>query len=180
MHPKTHSSLQRMGWLSLAMMAAGMTGCSSFNLPQLPTFSLNQSEPKYISVDSGVELQGATSEELYHKVRQARAQNSIVLQVIGDETPVRVLPLPPGEKSVFVSNLLTQTGVQRKLGAVDAVLFRHSPDTIGGIRMVVKMSSDKRTVRPESDYALRAGDRLRVEKAASPGLQELIQMTLGF
>lgn len=153
------------------------TGCTTLNLSSSP-FS-KPSSPEYRGIDSGFELDLASGEEIYHSVRQARTQNAIVLQVAGDNTPVRVLPLPPGQNSVFVSDLLKQTGVQKKLGSLQATLFRYSSDTIGGIPMVVKMAPDGRSVRPVSDYALHAGDRLQVSKAASPAMKGLVNMVLG-
>ncbi len=155
------------------------TGCTSLKLPN-NAFS-KPSSPEYQGggIDSGFELDQSSGEQTYHSVRQARAQNAIVLQVAGDSTPARVLPLPPGQKSVFVSDLLKQTGVQKKLGSVKATLFRYSTDTIGGQPMEVKMAPDGRSVRPVSDYALHAGDRLRVSKAASPAMKGLVNMVLG-
>jgi hypothetical protein len=153
------------------------TGCTSLNLPA-HAFS-KPSSPEYQGINSGYELDPRSGEQAYHSVRQARGQNAIVLQVAGDDTPVRVLPLPPGQKSVFVSDLLKQTGVQKKLGSLEATLFRYSPDTIGGLPMVVKMAPDGRSVRPVSDYALHAGDRLRVNKATSPAMKGLVNMVLG-
>ena len=134
--------------------------------------------PEYQGI-GGFDASLSTSEEVYHSVRQARAQNSIVLQVDGDSTPVRVLPLPPEQRSVYVSDLLKQTGVQKKLGPLNATLYRFSPDTIGGLPMEVKMSKDGESVRPVSDYALHAGDRLQVHKAAYPALDGLVNMVLG-
>lgn len=179
MHFRPQSGLSRLGWLSLAVLATCLSGCSSFKLPSFNAFGLSNSKPKYVGLQPGFESDVALSQEIYNKVREARAQNSIVLQIVGDESPVRVLPLPPEQKSVFVSDLLNQTGVQNKLGAIDVVLYRHATGTIGGIRMEVKMANDKRSVRAESDYALHAGDRLRVEKAPHPGLEKLIRTTLG-
>ncbi len=103
----------------------------------------------------------------------------MVLQVIGDDVPARVLPLPPGTHSVYVSELLTQTGVLKKLDNVDATLFRSSTDSIGGIPMEVNMSKDGKSVRPESDYSLQAGDRLMVSKATNPAAQAMFNAMLG-
>ncbi len=153
------------------------SGCTALNLPA-SAFS-KPSSPEYQGLDPGFGLDSTSGEQTYHGVRQARAQNAIVLQVEGDSTPVRVLPLPPGQKSVFVSDLLKQTGVQKKLGSLEATLFRFSQDSIGGVPMVVKMAPDGRSVRPVSDYALHAGDRLRVSKAASPAMKGLVNMVLG-
>jgi hypothetical protein len=135
---------------------------------------------KYVGMEVGFEADASLSQEIYNKVRPARAQNSSGVQVVGDDEPLRVLPLPPEQKSVFVSDLLKQTGVQQKFGAVDAVLYRPAPGSASGLRMVVQMSKGKRTVAPESDYALKPGDRLRVEKAPHPGIQQLLEMAVGF
>ena len=98
---------------------------------------------------------------------------------MGDKQPIRVLPLPPEGQSVFVSTLLNDTGVLEKLGTIDATLYRNSPHTIGGIRMEVKMTPGHNAVRPESDYALRPGDRLHVRKVEHAALTSLVSGVLG-
>lgn len=116
---------------------------------------------------------------MYKKVREAKAQNSIVLQIAGAEPPIRVLPLPPEGQSVFVSDLLNQTGVVKELGRIDATLYRDAPGMPAGIKMAVKMSHDHEQVRPESDYSLRAGDRLSIQKARAPAMNGLLSGLLG-
>ncbi|WP_182868050.1 hypothetical protein [Stieleria mannarensis] len=120
---------------------------------------------------------GALTEEAYHKIRQAKTQNAVVLQVAGDEQPVRVLPLPTGQQSVFVSELLTQTGVLKKLGDVQATLYRPSPDSIAGVRMDIKFADDG-TVEPTSDYGLRPGDRVQVQPITTTPIESLVKMAL--
>lgn len=174
---------RRSTWLSLAMLALGCTGCHVLNLPTAGIFSINKEDPRsrYIGLDPGFELDADESQEIYNKVRQAKAQQSVVLHVIDDDLPPRILPLPASEtgKSVFVSDLLGQTGVQHKLGAVQVVLIRPVADSSGGLRMPVNMDKEKRSVLPESDYALQPGDRLRVEKAPPPSIRHLVEMALG-
>ncbi len=180
MHTSTpQPSLRPFGLFSVAILAIAMSGCQTLNLPAV--FSSEQGSPHYVGLgaEPGFQLEPSRSEEIYHKVRQAHAQNSIVLHIVGDDTPARVLPLPPEQKTVFVSDLLEQTGVRKKLGSVDAILYRYAQGTIGGVRMKVKMSEDKRTVRPESDYALRAGDRLEVVKAKHATLDKLLDLAGG-
>ena len=180
MTPLYSHQLPKFGQIWLALIMATASGCTSLRLPDLPAlpFSAPRSDD-YQGIDANFKLQPSDSERTYHSVRQARSQNSIVLQVAGDKTPVRVLPLPPGQQSVCVSDLLKQTGVQKKLHSIEATLYRHSTSTIGGIPMAVKMSPDGRSVRPESDYALQAGDRLKVKKAASPAMKGLLNAVLG-
>ncbi|MEO1528297.1 MAG: hypothetical protein AAFX06_22980 [Planctomycetota bacterium] len=122
--------------------------------------------------------------EAYQRVRQAKAQNSIVLQVQDDSSPIRVLPLPSDEqspgmpKSAFVSELLTQTGLTKRLGSsLRATLYRPAPDSIQGIRMVVSFREDG-TIDPSTDYALQPGDRLHVTKRQSTGLSSLTDLIL--
>ncbi|MFK8112565.1 MAG: hypothetical protein AB8B91_10195 [Rubripirellula sp.] len=162
----------------LILFAMGLmvtTGCTSLNLS-----ALSLGEPEGYNYEPGeLSIQPSASEQVYQAVKQARGRNAIVLQVTGDSTPVRVLPLPEGAKSVFVSDLLKQSGITRKLGSVEATLYRNSTDAIGGIPMEVKMASDGRSVRPESDYALRAGDRLQVSEAPSPAMKGMMNMLLG-
>ena len=144
-----------------------MSGCN--------TFQMKKSGARYQGI--GIEL-ASESAESYHSVRQAKAQNSVVLHVVGDEQPFRILPLPPEGRSVFVSNLLRDTGVLKRLGGVDVALYRPSPHAIDGLRMDVQLASDKQSVRPECDYALQPGDRLRVAKAELDTVQTLLNMTL--
>lgn len=121
--------------------------------------------------------------ETYQRVRQAKAENAVVLQVQNDSSPIRVLPLPTDElspgtpKSVFVSELLTQTGLTRRFGMMEATLYRPSPDSIQGVRMVVSFREDG-TIDPSTDYALQAGDRVHVTKRQVTGLSSLTDMIL--
>lgn len=105
--------------------------------------------------------------EVFRRLREAKTQNSVVVQVAGDPEPFRVLPLPPEGDSVFVSDLLSQTGIQRKLGRVAATVYRVTPASPLGLPMEVRFDS-RGEVRPDSDYALRAGDRLKVARAETP------------
>lgn len=163
--------------LCLITTTFAASGCATLELPNSP-FSKQSRE--YQGVDSGYDGgQSAVSQQIYHAVRQAKAENGVVLQVIGDDTPCRVLPLPPGAKTVYVSEMMTQTGVIQKLEHINATLFRYSTDAIGGIPMEVKMDKEGRHVRPESDYALQAGDRLMVSKAPHPAMQSLVNALLG-
>lgn len=126
----------------------------------------------------GETADGSLSMETYQRIRQAKAEGAVVLQVAGDEAPIRVLPLPESPRSVFVSELLTQTGVMKRFGRVDATLYRPSPESISGIRMDVQFDGDG-VVEPASDYALRPGDRLHVRKKASRNsIQGLVDMAL--
>lgn len=146
----------------------------------------SNSESRLDTVGSGASLSSGTfNEEVYRKVREAKANDSIVLQIIGDRTPVRVLPLPPASgsnpqgQSVFVSTLLKQTGVDERFGRLEAVLYRHSPESVEGLRMEVQFADHGAgDVRPESDYALRAGDRLVVREGQFGGLSSLVDMAL--
>ncbi len=144
-------------------------GCSALK-------TSNPSSSLYEGV--GIELTEARSADTYLAVRQARAQNAVVLQVVGDEQPLRILPLPSDDKSVFVSNLLKQSGVLEKLGHVDVTLYRPSPHAIDGLKMAVKINPKGNGVRPETDYALQPGDRLRVSKVERDYLEALLDMTL--
>lgn len=159
--------LRKLTFLGLiAALTAGVSGCGSL---KIPVFQTPSGSGPYVPVGTGVVLAGSESKDVYMKLRQAKRENAIVLEVIGDDEPIRVLPLPPGQSSVFVSQLLQQTGVQAKLGSVEATLFRATSDTVSGIPMEVRMDEHGETVRPESDYALRPGDRLRVsEKEYNP------------
>ncbi|TWU64751.1 MULTISPECIES: hypothetical protein [Crateriforma] len=158
---------------ALLFAAILTTGCSSLSIP---AFKPPAPDVPYQPIGEGVTLAGTATQDMYQRVRQAKRENAIVLEVVGDEQPTRVLPLPPGQKSVFVSTLLQQTGVLAKIGAVDATLYRYTSDSVSGIPMAVKMSEDGDQVRPESDYALRAGDRLQVSERKFDSLNSLMEM----
>lgn len=150
----------------VALLAVTSVGCGSL---RIPVFQAPSGSQTYMPIGSGITLAGTESRQVYEKLRQAKRENAIVLEVVGDDEPIRVLPLPPEQTSVFVSQLLQQTGVQDKLGSVEATLFRATSDTVSGIPMEVRMDELGESVRPESDYALRPGDRLRVsEKEFNP------------
>ncbi|MCA9136710.1 MAG: hypothetical protein KDB00_08125 [Planctomycetales bacterium] len=120
---------------------------------------------------------GSMTMEAYQKIREAKAQNAVVLQVAGDSQPVRLLPLPAGEKSVFVSELLSQTGVLKKLGKVEATLYRPAPESITGVRMDIKFD-DSGKIDPASDYGLRPGDRVQVRKQSTSAIQSFVKMAM--
>lgn len=139
-------------WICLVALAAA-PGCQVLGKPARGAVA-----------DEATPLRGNASVEVYQRIREAKSQNSIVLQVAGDSTPIRVLPLPPDGRAVFVSDLLQQTGVLDKLGHVRATLYRNTPQAPSGIPMEVRFDEASGAVRPEADYALQAGDRLKVVK----------------
>lgn len=164
------SCLLRCGLLLLLPV---LTGCGSLTIPHT-AFSKAAPDP-YGAQANGFEGDPSIAEKLYHATRTAQAQNSVVLQVVGDSDPARILPLPPEGQTVYVSQLLNQTGVMKRFGGVHATLYRYSPSVIGGVRMAVKMSKDGSSVRTESDYALQPGDRLKVEELATSVIGLLLQ-----
>lgn len=121
---------------------------------------LGQADPS-LTADG---LQAPQSRELFRQIRQAEANQAVILEVVGDSPPFRVLPLPPEDQSVFVSELLAQTGVQEKLGRIKAVVYRATPEIPAGLPMEVRFYPRGGEIRAECDYALRPGDRLRVAK----------------
>lgn len=200
------SPVHRLLGCVLCMIPVLLSGCSLFSTPglKMPTLPGLTSPPiptqaevqaNYVPVGSTASLPSATfNQEVYQSVRNAKANNSIVLQVLDDDTPIRILPLPSAEgsasdpavaspgggRSVFVSTLLNQTGVMRKLGKAQAALYRPSPENYEGIRMDVLFSAHStEQVRPESDYALRPGDRLVIRKDDRMGMSSFIDMALG-
>lgn len=178
--------------MSLALCS---TGCSMLKIPSLSTLSgmspppvpemtaptsppLGADQGTFPGALPGAGAPSSAMESVYYATRQAKAQGGIVLHVQGADPPVRVLPLPDDGRTVYVSQLISQSGVDEKLGRFDATLFRHSPMTIGGLRMDCKMSSDGKQIRAECDYALKPGDRVRVRKASGGGLGGLVDLVL--
>ncbi|MEM6690685.1 MAG: hypothetical protein AAF664_14720, partial [Planctomycetota bacterium] len=117
-------------------------------------------------------------ERVYYATREASDRNAIVLQIIGDDSPVRVLPLPQDGTPVYVSQLVHQSGLGGKLGGLDLTLFRYSTGSVSGLPMECKIDRDARAVRPETDYALHAGDRLQVSEATL-SFSTLVNRVLG-
>lgn len=194
---------RRLGASVLFVLPLLLSGCSLFSTSAMkfPSMSGFASRPipsqmelqaNYVPVGSTATLpSGSFNQEVYQSVRNAKANNSIVLQVLDDDVPIRILPLPSpgtgandgsasGGRSVFVSTLLAQTGVMRKLGKAQAALYRPSPDNYEGVRMDVLFAEHStEQVRPESDYALRPGDRLVIRKDDRMGMSSLIDYALG-
>ena len=165
------------GLLLLATLALSAPGCTSLNLAGLPLTGKLAEESRYKSMDGEFRTAATMSEQSYHSVRQARAEGAIVLEVAGASG--RVIPLPANGQTVYVSNLLKQAGIHEEFKFIDATLFRHSSESIGGLPMIVKMTNDGDRVRPETDYALQPGDRLRVQKGTSPALKGFLSTLLG-
>ncbi|MAI71263.1 MAG: hypothetical protein CMM01_10150 [Rhodopirellula sp.] len=153
------------------------TGCTSFDLPG--TAFQRPANPDYLSANSSLDLHHSVQEKAYYAVRQAKLENGVVLEIAGDSNPARTMPLPAAGQSVYVSDLLEETGVLAKLEHVEATLYRYSSGTVNGMPMQVQMSDDCSSVRPESDYALQPGDRLRVRKVANPAMGKLYNAFLG-
>ncbi len=149
-----HARSRRTAIWAICLAAIGLgSGCRLFQKP----------DQEALAAES-MPLRANDSAEVFQRIREAKSQNSIVLQIEGDSSPIRVLPLPPDGQSVFVSDLLKQTGIQDKLGRIQATLYRPTVETPSGIKMAVKFSERGGAIRPESDYALQAGDRLKVAK----------------
>jgi|GEM_PF-2058669 len=129
-------------------------------------------------LETTLPLQGSDSADACQQMRQARSQNSIVLQVDGDSKPVRVLPLPPDGKPVFVSDLLRQTGIQEKMGKMLVTVHRGSPVDYEGAKMDVRFDEDGESVRPETDYSLQSGDRIRIRKNPKTAFSNLVDQIL--
>ncbi|NND98629.1 MAG: hypothetical protein HKN47_15010 [Pirellulaceae bacterium] len=150
------------------------TGCSTFD------FSPSGEGVPYIGAEPGVMLlDPSETEETYNAVRQARSRNAVVLHVMGDSDPIRILPLPQDGKTVLISDLLRQSGVQKALKSIDVALIRTMPHMHTGHRMDVKMNGNGEQVRPETDYALRPGDRIQVAKYRADKTKSLIGAALG-
>lgn len=165
------------GVVLLILCAPVLSGCTT---PlAIPNTVFNRADQStYEGLGGGFDGNASLAQKLYNDTRRAVSENSVVLQVAGENPPTRILPLPPPGQSVYISQLLEQTGVMQKMGGVSATLYRYSPAVIGGAPMVVKMSKDNDSVRPESDYALQPGDRLKVERASMGGLGELFSLSM--
>jgi hypothetical protein len=164
-------------YFGILLMGVGIltsVGCSSLTVPKTAFSNRSKIDPS--AYENGFELDTGSAEIIYHAVRAARGNNAVVLQISGEKAGIKTLPLPEDGQAVYVSQLLTQTGTMKKLGGVSATLFRYSTSTIGGLRMEVKMSPDFSTVRPECDYALQPGDRLRVSRSSSSALNQLFEV----
>lgn len=188
------------------LLAVGFTsGCSLFSTGGMGAGGLSlmglgslQGESShdntYVPVGSDAALPSTSfSQEAYQAVCKAKQENAIVLQILENDEPVRVLPLPLASgppatsagvgttpSGIFVSSLLTQTGVLQKYGRVQGALYRPSPSSFEGVRMDLIFSEhDKHQIRPESDYALRAGDRLVIRKDDSIKLNSILDLALG-
>lgn len=156
-------------WLITAMAIGSMAiapGCNVFR--------------KKDNAASGGEfaLHEADSADVFKRVREAKSQNSVVVQVASDSAPVRVLPLPPDDRTVFVSDLLKQTGLQDKMGPMRVTLYRANSQAPMGIPMEVKFTTRGGDVRPEADYALQAGDRIRISKDDRSAWGEMLNQFL--
>jgi hypothetical protein len=165
----SHRSLVRLTWIH-SLAAAGclvFSGCSALNKASLDPM-----------IEGAAPLQGSDSAELYQRIRQAKTQNSIVLQVQGDSEPVRILPLPPDGRAVFVSDLLRQTGVQEKMGRMHVVVYRSSPVDFAGAKMDVRFDESGETVRPETDYHLQSGDRIKICPDPTSAMSRLFDQML--
>ncbi len=152
--------------LSLGMLLS-LTGCSVFG----------KSSAKGLG-EKPIALEGSDSAEAFKRLKQAKSQNAIVLQIDGDSMPIRVLPLPPDGRPVFVSDLLKQTGIQEKMGRILVTVYRPADDGYSSARMDVRFDQSGEKVRPECDYSLRAGDRIRIVEDTNTGITSMLDSLL--
>lgn len=110
---------------------------------------------------------------MFRAVQTARQTNSIVLQVEGADKPMRVIPLPTDGKTVFMNDLLRQTGLKSRYNSLDIVLFRSSGTEMDGVKMAVTFDKSGR-VNTGTDYALRPGDRITVRKVLNSTIQNVL------
>ena len=75
----------RLTAVAFALTALASTGCTSIKIPAHPF--TKGGTGTYVGVDSTYRADSSMSEEVYHSVRRARAENGVVLQVVGDSTP---------------------------------------------------------------------------------------------
>jgi hypothetical protein len=149
------------------LLAMNCGGCSMFN-----------KSSKELMYDQQVPLHASDSNETHKQVQQAKSQNSLVLQVEADSQPIRVLPLPPNGRPVFVSDLLKQTGIQEKMGRMIVTVYRPSPVDFAGAKMIVRFDDEGETVRPETDYSLQAGDRVKISKDTTTSLSKFVDQII--
>lgn len=155
----------------VASLVVNCSGCALLNSPSMEGQSvLVQGDPERA-------LQPNAAAETFQKIKQAKRENAVILQVQGDPEPVRILPLPQDGESVFVSDLLKQTGVFRKFGRVHAELYRDSTNLMDGVRMRVDIQGGDR-ITPGTDYALRPGDRLLVRRVSTTALGDAMEEIL--
>lgn len=148
----------------IASVVVSGSGCTLISSP-------SSGHPESLQANPEGMLKPNAAAETFQKIKQAKRENAVILQVQGDPEPIRILPLPQEGQSVFVSDLLTQTGVFRKFGRVHVELFRDSTNLMDGVRMKVDVQ-DGDSVTPGTDYALRPGDRLLVRSVSTTALGE--------
>lgn len=160
-------SLRRSSCFVAALLACCLlsTGCASLALfPGTENESDVESEPR---------LNESPEAAMFRAVQTARQTNSIVLQVEGADKPMRVIPLPTDGKTVFMNDLLRQTGLKSRYNSLDIVLFRSSGTEMDGVKMAVTFDKSGR-VNTGTDYALRPGDRITVRKVLNSTIQNVL------
>ncbi|MCD0461356.1 hypothetical protein [Roseiconus lacunae] len=188
--------MQRFGlkFATVAVLLFGAAGgCAPLKTPGMKSLDLMspstsilspfaKHSPKYRYADGSpaqmnYPADGSMTMETYQKIREAKAQNAVVLQVANDSEPIRVLPLPPGEKTAFVSELLGQTGLLNKLDRIEATVYRPTPNSIEGAKMDI-VFVDEDTIDPTTDYSLRPGDRIQVTEVSVTPWESLTNAVL--
>ncbi|MEO1614862.1 MAG: hypothetical protein AAFV88_03375 [Planctomycetota bacterium] len=176
-------------WIAVSAVLLGSCGCSQ--LPSAKSLDLMSPSASFLfpgqaknstyrTVDGTAPAfgsDGSMTMEAYQRIKEAKTQNAVVMQVAGDSEPIRVLPLPPADKTAFVSELIEQTGVKSSLGGIEATVYRPSPHSINGVRMDVKFN-ERGEINPATDFALRPGDRVQITQKKIGGMQSLVDMVM--
>ena len=86
-----------------------------------------------------------------------------------------------GKRIIWISgvgDLLKQTGIQEKMGRMLVTVYRPSPTDFAGAKMVVRFDDEGETVRPDTDYSLQAGDRVKISKDTTTSMSRFIDQIL--
>lgn len=150
--------------LSFLLTAASvsLSGCATLNL-----------SPAEEAPETEAALTESPEVAMFRAVQMARQNHSIVLQVRGVEKPLRVIPLPEDGATVFMSDLVRQSGLSSKFGSMDITLFRSSEQELDGVKMAVTVDKSGR-VNTGTDYALRAGDRIVIRRGVNTAISGVL------
>ncbi len=154
-----------MGCLLVAVLAAGLTGCSTL---QLPAGGLGPFAASQAASTESAEPSSPSSESLGECLILVKPRYGK-----GTKQTVKIT------ENMLVQQVLEQSGAMKKRRNLEITIFRAVKGSPVPLKMMPEFDAAANSVRPEQNYAIQAGDKILIEESASSVGKTLGRLTGG-